>query len=320
MNAQVQQRTALEKGAASVLVTKLKVMSPDVAKYLDWLARLMMQGFKKTGCLSAEILSSAAMGKLEWVLVQQLRTPSELEALLLATERKELIEELQPDCDSLKVSLSESNESKYRASISVAVVTQVKKGYEEDYFEFEQKFQAAQAKTPGYRGTYVQPPFTHKTEAWTTIIHYDSQESMEQWLQSDERKKLLAESDQLIHSTDFQNVTSFPGWFGAEADKSRGPPNWKTALLILLGLYPSVMIVIIYFLPLMQGYPLALNNFLGNILTVAFTTWVTMPICIKMYNSWLFPNESTPKWVPSLSVVSLFIFFVIEVTFFWSIF
>ncbi len=55
----------------------------------------------------------------------------------------------------------------------------------------------------------------------------------------------------------------------------------------------------------MQNINPALANFLGNIITVALTTWVTMPIFIKSYKSWLFPDERTPKWVNPASIIAI---------------
>lgn len=284
-------------------VTKLEVRTPEAGKYLDWLARLMMQGVESAGALSGEISFAK-----EWVLVQQFSTQELIEAWLSSAERKKLMTELAPDLGSGKVALSEGLDPNYGFA-SVAVVTQVKKGQERDYFALESKYQAAQARTAGYRGAYVQ----HKGGNWTTLIRFDSPEAMEKWFSSEERKKLVAAADHLVKSTAFHTVaTSFPGWFPAEAP-GEGPPNWKTALLILLGLYPSVMLVILFLLPLLKGYPLAVNNFIGNIITVAITTWVTMPLFIKLYKAWLFPTQSTPPWVDWVSLGSLIIFFALEI-------
>lgn len=312
-----------QKETVFPLVTKLEVNSSDVGKHLDWLSRLMMLGVESSQILSAEIFPPSFVGSSEWILVQRFYTSDQIEAWLNSNVHRKLIDELTPYVDSKEVTISESIDLTYTAGdcSSVAVVTRVKKGYEKTYFAYEREYQAAQARTPGYHGAYVQPPKNGAAGTWVTIIRFDSTKAMDQWFASDARKKLVEESNQLVSSTDFKDVTtSFPGWFPTEASPTKGPPNWKAAMLILLGLYPSVMIVIKYFLPLMHGYSPALNNFIGNILTVAFTTWITMPIFIKVYKSWLFPDENTPKWVNALSVSSILFFFAIEVAFFWRFF
>lgn len=305
------------------LITKLDVHASEVSSHLEWLARLMMQGVESSGALSAEIFAPLSFGASEWVLVQRFYTQEQCEAWLKSEEHRKLISELAPDLNSKKVTLSESTSSTYAntGSVSVAVVTRVKEGQEQAYLAYEKQYQSAQALKPGYRGAYVQPPTQGTPGIWTTLIRFDSPITMDQWMASEERKKLVTDSSSLVTSTDFHTVTtSYPGWFPTKAAATQGPPNWKTAMLILLGLYPSVMLVIKYFLPLMHEYSPAVNNFIGNILTVAFTTWISMPLFIKIFNSWLFPDKSTPKWVSPVSVITILICFAIEVAFFWRFF
>lgn len=294
--------------------------SAETGKYLDWLARLMMESIESTGVMSAEIFPSVTTGT-EWALLQQFYTDVQIDAWLSSEGRKKMMEELAPDLASQKVTLLESRDPTYANIGSVlAVVTHVKEGQEKAFFAFEKKYQITQAHTPGYRGAYLQPPTKETAGTWTTLIRFDSPQSMDKWFHSEERKQIVSESEKLVRFTDYQHVTtSFPGWFPTMSG-GEGPPNWKTALLILLGLYPSVMLVILYFLPIVKRYPTALDNFLGNIITVAVTTWVTMPLFIKVYHSWLFPTVSTPKWVNPISLISLLLFFAAEIAFFWRFF
>jgi hypothetical protein len=308
---------------AIALITKMDVHTTDARPYLEWLARLMMQGIESSGATSAEIFAPTSPETSGWVLVQHFYTQEQCETWLKSNEHRKLIKELAPDLNSKKVTLSESANAAYAntGNFSVAVVTRVKEGQEQAYLNYEKQYQSAQALKPGYRGAFVQPPSHGVTGVWTTLIRFDSPITMDQWLASEERKRLITESESLVDSTDYHTVTtSYPGWFSTQAAASQGPQNWKTALLILLGLYPSVMLVIEYFLPLMQGHHPALNNFLGNILTVSFTTWLSMPLFIKIFNPWLFPDKDTPKWIAPVSVIAILICFAIEIVFFWLFF
>jgi uncharacterized protein len=315
--------TSPSKETPLALVTKLEVNASNVGDYVDWLTRVMMLGIESSGVLNAEIRPPFSSNVNAWILVQRFYSLEQLKTWQASDEHHSLLEELLPDINSKKVTVSESVDSTVTTcgGVAVAVVTRVKKGQEKDYFAYERKYQSAQAHAPGYSGSFVQPPIKKSSGIWTTIIRFDSPQSMENWLASDEHNQLRAESNKHVQSTDFHAVTtSFPGWFPNETYVQEGPPNWKTALLILLGLYPSVMIVILYGLPLLQGYSLAVSNFIGNIVTVAFTTWISMPLFIKLYHLWLFPNETTPKWVNAISLLSLILFFALEIFFFWRYF
>jgi hypothetical protein len=64
---------------------------------------------------------------------------------------------------------------------------------------------------------------------------------LEAWMNAPERKALLAESKEFIESEELMRLaTAFPGWVPLDPMTGEGPPNWKTAMLVLLGLFPIV--------------------------------------------------------------------------------
>ena len=209
-------KVRLDKEPILALITKLRVDSSDAGKHLDWLARLMMAGLESSGALSSEIIPPFSSRDTEWTLVQRFSTEEEMDAWRESDQHRKLIDELTPYLESENLALSEWKDTVYGTvgSISVAVITQVKKGQESAYFTCEGKYQAAQARAPGYRGAYVEHPKDGTAGMWKTLIRFDSQSSMDRWFSSDERKKVLDESEQFVRSTDFHNITtSFPGWF-----------------------------------------------------------------------------------------------------------
>lgn len=198
----------------------------------------------------------------------------------LGIERQAIIEE-------------ELTGSATNGTVATAIVTLVKPGMETVYRQWESKIQSAQAKRSGYQGSYVQPPTDGTNHQWMTLLRFDSPEALDSWFGCDERKQLLQEANQFVSHTEFQKVsTSFPGWFPTDPKTGQPPPNWKTALLVLMGLYPIVMLEIRFLMPLMHGtVPAAPANFIGNLISIALTTWVTVPLSIKAFKFWLFPAE-----------------------------
>ena len=127
-------------------------------------------------------------------------------------------------------------------------------------------------------------------------------------------------AEPVVASTDYQSVTgSFPGWFPSQKKGEKGPPNWKTAMLILLGLYPIVMLEIRFLNPQLHSLNSAVANFIGNSISVALTTWVTMPLLIKAFTPWLFPKKETPAWVSPVSLATLIVIFAIEIALLWRL-
>lgn len=309
--------------ADTVHLTKLSVKSGDVGEHVDWLARLMMVGVGSGAVLSAEIIPSNSPDENAWTLVQRFHEHHLIAEWQAISDRLQLLEELAPKIERNEITLTESVSSSYGTvgSVAVAIVTEVKSGQESSYRESEKQFQSAQAKRRGYRGVYLQPPTKKTPNVWTTLIRFDSPDALDEWFVSEERRKLLTVSDPLVSSTDYQTITgSFPGWFPAQEKGGKGPPNWKTAMLILLGLYPIVMLEIRYLNPLLHDLPSgAAVNFIGNVISVALTTWVTMPLAIKAFMPWLFPRKDTPAWVSPVSLALILVLFASEIALLWRL-
>ncbi len=311
-----------QSAANTVHLTKLSVKSGDVGEHVDWLARLMMVGVGSGAVLSAEIIPSNSPDENLWTLVQRFHEQRLLAEWQANAERLKLLAELAPKIEGNEVALTEAVSSTYGTvgSVAVAIVTNVKTGLESTYREFEKQFQSAQARRRGYRGVYLQPPTKKTPGLWTTLIRFDSPDALDEWFVSDERKELLTLADPVVSSTDYQKITgSFPGWFPAQEKGQNGPPNWKTAMLILLGLYPIVMLEIRFLNPALHSLNSAVANFIGNTISVALTTWVTMPLLIKAFTPWLFPKKETPAWVNPVSFTLLLIMFASEIALLWRL-
>ena len=65
----------------------------------------------------------------------------------------------------------------------------------------------------------------------------------------------------------------------------KGPPNWKTAMLVLLGLFPVVMLELKFLSPKLSllGIHASLATFIGNSISVAVTSFFTMPWCVRWF-------------------------------------
>ena len=317
-----QSSTELAPSAATVHLTKMSVMSGAAGDHIDWLARLMMVGVGSGAVLSAEIIPPSSPDEHVWTLVQRFHEQRLIAEWHTNSERLKLLEELAPKIERNEIALTEAESSTYGTvgSVAVAIVTHVKSGLESTYREFEKQFQSAQAKRRGYRGVYLQPPTKATPGIWTTLIRFDTPDALDEWFISEERKKLLALSDPVVSSTDYQKIsTSFPGWFPAQEGGGKGPPNWKTAMLILLGLYPIVMLEIRFLNPTLHALNPAAANFIGNMISVALTTWVTMPLSIKAFTPWLFPKKDTPAWVSPASFALILVIYALEIALLWRL-
>jgi antibiotic biosynthesis monooxygenase (ABM) superfamily enzyme len=139
-------------------------------------------------------------------------------------------------------------------------------------------------------------------------------------MEAPERGELLAESKAFIdHEQLMRLATSFPGWVPINPVTGKGPPNWKTALLVTLGLFPIVMLEMRFLSPILASLGLhsSLAIFIGNCISVAGTTFVTMPLFIRSFGWWLFTEKKTPAWIAPAGLGLLAILFAIEVGALW---
>jgi len=174
------------------------------------------------------------------------------------------------------------------------VVTQIKPGSEIAYRAFADRFIRAQAAFPGYLGSFIQPPLTEGA-GWTTTIRFDTGAHLDDWMNSPQRAALVQESEPLVLGFQTQRIdASFPGWVPADPATGKAPSKWKTAALVLLTLFPVVMLELRFLNPLLRSLHPALATFIGNGLSVALTTWPLMPLAIRAFRPWLFP-EGQPR-------------------------
>jgi len=137
-----------------------------------------------------------------------------------------------------------------------------------------------------------------------------------------QRAALIAEAKEFIDKEEFMRLaTSFPGWVPIDPVTGKAPPDWKTAILVLLGLYPIVSLEVAYLLPDLSRLTQPLVAFVGNVLSIALTTYLTMPIFLRIFGWWLFLDENKPKWAIEIGGALLMCaLFAAEITIFWLIY
>ena len=98
-------------------------------------------------------------------------------------------------------------------------------------------------------------------------------------------------------------------------------PNWKTALLVVLGLFPIVMLEMRFLSPILTslGLHASLATFIGNTISVFGTTFVTMPLCIRWFGWWLFPADTLTWRATSKGIAILVVLFALEVAALWQL-
>lgn len=268
---------------------------PGMARAVSaWQIRFHTKVIRFEGFLSADLLPPQHAGSRDWKLIARFATHADLDRWMHSAERGWLVaeaEELLADEACFSESVPDKDENAHPGGVTEIIRSEVRPGMEEAYRLWTRRTQETQARFPGFRGVHVIAPTPGSgSSEWTTLLRFDTEENLDHWRYSPERSALLEEAREVIQKTGATRLKSpFPGWVPLDVHTGTAPPRWKAGLLVLVGLYPLVMLNLLYLRPLLASLPMAVLTLVLNLLTVAATTYLTMPLLVRHFAWWLSP-------------------------------
>jgi antibiotic biosynthesis monooxygenase (ABM) superfamily enzyme len=174
------------------------------------------------------------------------------------------------------------------ARASSVIVQRIPSDAAAAFLEWQRGITAAAAVFPGYQETEIYPPSAHQEE-WVVVLHFDDLRSLQGWLDSPRRAEWVAKLP--CERRDFRvqmAPAGFGAWFAGLTRDGGRLPHWKMALTVLVGLYPTVMLLNLLLSPHTQGLGPAVAILIGNVASVAFLEWLGMPFIITpLLGPWL---------------------------------
>ncbi len=157
----------------------------------------------------------------------------------------------------------------------------------------------------------MQPPKAG-SDSWTTLLRFDTVEQLQVWLESPQRRALLAEAEPLVERTTIERVdSSFPGWVPNDPKTGKPPSDLKTAALVLLCLYPLVLLQVHFTVPHLAMFSPGITTFIINSMNVALLTWVLMPLAIVTFKKWIYP-EGEARWLEFVFPAIVLVVYALE--------
>jgi len=309
---------------SSAIIANAKIRSESASAFTAWQVKHLATLSRHPGFISRDMVPLAAGKSGEgWSIIVNFDSDASVATWQNAPERRALLDELASllDGGDFTETVSSNGSNASTGEVTEVIFSKVRPGMEDLYREWAARIQHAQAAYPGYRGMYLQPPVESRDGHWTSILRYDSAANLEAWMNAPERKALLEESKEFIQSEELMRLgTAFPGWVPVDPLTGEGPPNWKTALLVLLGLFPIVMLEMKFLSPVFSslGLHASLATFFGNVVSVAVTSFLTMPLFVSWFGWWLFPRGNSAA-ITARGVGLLGALFAIEVAVLWNL-
>ena len=147
---------------------------------------------------------------------------------------------------------------------------------------------AAAEQFPGYRATDIYPPDANQYE-WVIVLHFTDEKSLQNWLASPVRNEWVMKLQAKASTFKLQMLPGgFGAWFvGQQNNGKAGPAGWKMVLTVVLGLFPTVMLLSILVGPYTAGMGFAVSMLIGNFMSVSILQWGVMPVLTKILAPWL---------------------------------
>jgi antibiotic biosynthesis monooxygenase (ABM) superfamily enzyme len=277
------------RGAVTI-ITQTRVHEGGTDAFAKFQAAISAVASEQPGFIEQSVLPPNPPAQVDWVILQRFTGRDEAIAWLRSDQRHALLAEVQPILSGLDdVHLVRDAASGALPSpVSAVISTRVRPGHEAEYRAWEQRIATAQARFPGFQGYRFEPPIPGVQESSVAILRFESEATLQAWMDSPERRRLLADAEGLTEGVDARVVRSgFSQWFPAEAQKA---PAWKGNMLVLLLLYPIVFLFGLWVgTPLLEralGLPFWLALFLGNVTSVWILSYA-VPVASKQFTWWL---------------------------------
>ncbi len=172
---------------------------------------------------------------------------------------------------------------------SAIIAQKIPKEKTEAFLEWQRGIARATTDYDGYDRTEVYPPVEGAQEEWVTILHFKSNDALENWLKSDTRAEWNKRFTEEFGEFELKKMAT---GLGILFPPGPAPiPDWKSMLIVVLGLYPTVLILNATVMLPFNFLPLTSRMLIGNILCASALQWVVIPATFKAFKWWVEPSK-----------------------------
>lgn len=284
-----------DSSAPVALVVHRRLAETSYDTYEAWQRRVGQVLAGWPGFLDRQVIRPNPPEQVDWVIVQRFVDVRSARNWLQSSERAELGAEISGHfVGNDDIHLIQEDPTRRAQAASVLISSRVAPELENEFLAWQRRISAQEARLDGFIGHKVERPVPGVQDNWTVVLSFDTDEHLQAWLDSDERRTLLAEGQRFNEQMTLQKASyGFGFWSG---DAPAPEPVFKSNLIVLMMLYPVVFLWG-YFVadPLFSahGVPFWLTLFVGNLVSTQLLGWFLVPWAFRRLSWWTRPR---PTW------------------------
>ena len=175
--------------------------------------------------------------------------------------------------------------------VTFIITHRILAGKEAEYEAWVNEIGDACKKYEGHLGSnIIRPTKTHN--AYTVIIRFNTYESLQNWVESDERKLYIDKIVPVLEQGDqYEIKTGIDFWFTPLEAKQKVPVRYKQYLATLSVIYPMTLVVPLVLSPLLNNVLIFSSIFLSKLLVATVMVWLMTYVIMPPY------TRSIAKWL-----------------------
>ncbi|MGZ5790082.1 MAG: antibiotic biosynthesis monooxygenase [Burkholderiaceae bacterium] len=186
-----------------------------------------------------------------------------------------------------------SSDSESPEGATVVITHRLRNDRQAEYEKWLEEIAPLCKAFPGHLDWHIVRPIPGLSETYTVIIRFDNTAHLTSWMQSSTRAHLIEKvRPLLVTGDDFFISSGLDFWFTPAGAKAKVPVRWKQYLVTWSAIYPLVLGVPLFILPVLRHMGVPNNNFITTLAvtgTVVFLmVYVVMPRYTKLIQRWLF--------------------------------
>jgi len=176
---------------------------------------------------------------------------------------------------------------------SVVITHQIKEGKQQEYENWLNEIGPLCRNATGHLDWQIIRPIPTLTSTYNVIIRFDSTEHLKDWMNSQERSRLIEKAIHLLDNGDNYSISSGLDFLFAPLEgKTRVPLRWKQYLATWSAIYPLSVGIPLIVLPILRKLGIPSYRFIDSLLIsgtiVLLMVYLVMPYYTKLFKKWLY--------------------------------